>query len=154
MRIPAAWPRRWLAAALLLFASAAGGLGVTTVSDPWARPAPVHGNTSVFVVLGTSEDAKIVGARSAFGQVRLTRGKAIVDTVDVTAGKPLAMSPGGVHLTLRNVNRRLELGDHVTLTLVLRDAQGRTQEVPVDAEVRHRSPLDDERRAHERGHKH
>jgi hypothetical protein len=42
----------------------------------------------------------------------------------------------------------------VTLTLVLRDAQGRTQEVPVDAEVRHRSPLDDERRAHERGHKH
>jgi hypothetical protein len=54
---------------------------------------------------------------------------------------------------VRGLKRRLTLGDHLALTLTLRDARGNTQEIPIDAEVRHRSPIDDERRAHG-AHKH
>jgi len=40
------------------------------------------------------------------------------------------------------------LGERVPLTLVLRDAAGRRSELAVSAEVRIRSPQDDERRPH------
>jgi hypothetical protein len=128
---------------------------VVTVSDSWVQPAPALGTTRVYFVLGSSVDTALVGARSEAGEVRLARGKASVEAIDLAAGEPLAMSPGGAHLVIRKLSRRLALGDRVTLTLTLRDAQGKSQEVPVDAEVRHRSPLDDERRAHAHGeHKH
>jgi hypothetical protein len=36
----------------------------------------------------------------------------------------------------------------VNITLVVRDDNGTVHEVAVNAEVRHRSPVEDERRAH------
>lgn len=125
-----------------------------TISDPWVRPVPAGGTTSVYFVIGSSTPATIVGARSAAGEVRLARGKALVAAIDVATARPLAMSSRGAHLVIRNATRALALGDRVALTLVLRDADGRTQELPVDAEVRHRSALDDERRTHAREHRH
>jgi hypothetical protein len=147
---------RWLLAwAVALHVGAAAAIGVVTVSDSWVQPARANGSTSVYFVLGSSVDTALVGARSDAGEVRLARGKASVDAIDVAAGQPLAMSARGPHVVIRKLSRRLALGDRVTLTLSLRDAQGNRQEIPVDAEVRHRSPLDDERRAHAHGeHKH
>jgi len=81
------------------------------------------------------------------------RGKARATEIDVPPGEPLALTQAGPHLLVRKLNQRVVLGDHVSLTLTLRDAQGNTQDIPVQAEVRHRSPIDDERRAHG-AHKH
>ena len=131
----------------LPFARAAG---VVTVSQPWARPAALHASAPVYLELGSSDDLTLVAARSSLGNVALMRGNARVDDIAVTAHVPLPMAAAREHLVLERVSRRLVRGERVPLTLVLRDAQGVTREIEVSAEVRLRSPLDDERRAHGR----
>jgi hypothetical protein len=42
----------------------------------------------------------------------------------------------------------LKIGDRVSIILTVRDGDGTVHEIPVNAEVRIRSPIDDERRAH------
>ena len=44
--------------------------------------------------------------------------------------------------------RRARLGDRLALTLTIEAADGSRQDIPVHAEVRMRSPVDDELRAH------
>jgi copper(I)-binding protein len=143
-----------LAAATLLHAGAAWAIGVVTVSQPWVRPAPLGGTTTLSLVLGSSTDVTLVGACTSAGEVALMHGKSAAATIDAAAGQPLRLDVRGAHLVLRRLSRPLALGDHVAVTLTLRDAQGRTQDIPVDAEVRRRSPIDDERRAHGGTHVH
>jgi copper(I)-binding protein len=138
---------------IALHARLAWGVDVVTVNQPWLHPAPAGGSAGVFLILGSSTGARLVGARSSDGEVSLMRGKARATEIDVPPGEPLALTQAGPHLLVRKLNRRVVLGDHVSLTLTLRDAQGGTQDIPVQAEVRHRSPIDDERRAHG-AHKH
>jgi copper(I)-binding protein len=138
----------------LFGATGAVAADVVTVADPWVRPAPAHAATAVFLVLGSSADATLVSARSTVGEVALMRGKTRVAAIVLPAGQRVAMSERGAHLSLPRVNRRLALGERVTLTLTLRDAQGRVREIPVDAEVRHRSAIEDERREHHGQHAH
>ena len=127
---------------------AADALGVVTVSQPWVRPAGAHAATPAYLVLGSSEAATLVAVRSPLGEVALMRGAARIGELALPAGAPLAMSAQGPHLLLRGLARSLARGERVPLTLVLRDAAGAVQEIDVSAEVRLRSPIDDERRAH------
>jgi copper(I)-binding protein len=126
--------------------------GVVTVNQPWVRPAAAHATTPVYFVLGSSEAASLVAARSPLGVVVLMRGKAIVDAIPIAAGAPLAMSAQGPHLAIRGLAKPLARGDRVPLTIVLRDEAGATRDIDVDAEVRLRSPVDDERREHAHAH--
>jgi copper(I)-binding protein len=135
-------------AALAFAATGACATAVVTVSQPWVRPAAAHAMTRAFLVLGSSTDATLVAARSPIAQVVLMRGAAPMDGIAVAAGKPVPMSDAGPHLALRGVARALKLGDRVPLTLTLRHADGRVQDIDVSAEVRRHSPIDDERRAH------
>ena len=140
---------RHATAALLAWVATIGAtVPVTTVSDPWVLPVAARGTTRAFLVLGSSTDATLVGARSALAEVSLMQGKRSVDEIAVRAGEPVAMSANGIHLRLRGVTRTLALGERVPLSIVLRDATGRVQEVPVSAEVRRRSAIEDEKRAH------
>jgi hypothetical protein len=138
---------------LALQAGLAWGIGVVTVTQPWVRPAAPGASARVYLVLGSSTGGTVVDARSSAGRVTLMRGNARATEIAVPAGEALAMTAAGPHLLVRGLKRRLTLGDHLALTLTLRDARGNTQEIPIDAEVRHRSPIDDERRAHG-AHKH
>jgi hypothetical protein len=135
-----------------LFSCPALSAGVVTVNQPWVRPAAARATTPAYLVLGSSEAATLVAARSPLGEVALMRGKARVEEIALTPGTPLAMTAQGPHLSIRSLAKPLALGARVPLTLVLRDAAGATRDVDVDAEVRLRSPIDDERRAH--GHAH
>jgi copper(I)-binding protein len=138
-----------LAAALAcLAARAAGAVGVVTVSQPWVRPAALHADAPAYLTLGSSEGATLVGARSAAGDVVMMRGNARVAKIALTAGTPLAMAAAREHLVIRHVSRTLTSGQRVPLVLVLRDDAGVTREIEVNAEVRLRAPIDDERRAH------
>jgi len=128
--------------------------GVVTVSQPWVRPASTRATTPVYMVLGSSEAATLVRARSALGNVVLMRDKAVVDGIALTPGAALAMTAQGPHLAIRGLARSLAQGERVPLTLVLRDGAGATRDIAVDAEVRLRSPIDDERRAHAHDHEH
>ena len=143
---------RAVAFAVLLSAGVplARAAGVVTVSQPWARPAALHASTPVYLELGSSDDVTLVAVRSSLGNVALMRGNARVHDIGLAAHVPLPMAAAREHLVLERVSRRLVTGDRVPLTLVLRDAQGATREIDVSAEVRPRSPIDDERRAHGR----
>ena len=137
-----------IAAVLAGWAVAARATGVVTVNQPWVRPAGLHASTPAYAVVGSSEATTLVGARSPLGDVALMRGKARVDEIAVPAGVPVEMSAQGPHLVLRGLTRALAVGQRVPLTVELRDATGATRKVDIDAEVRLRSPIDDERHAH------
>ena len=64
------------------------------------------------------------------------------------AKSEVALAPGHDHLALTGLTRTLKIGDRVNITLVVRTTTARCKRSPVNAEVRHRSPVDDERRAH------
>ena len=117
---------------------------------PWIRPAAAHAAARAYFDLGSSEAVTLVAVRSPLGAVALMRGNARVAAIPVSPGVPVAMTPAREHLLVQGVARKLALGERVPLTLVLRDAAGATREIEVSAEVRLRSPIDDERRAHAR----
>jgi copper(I)-binding protein len=127
-----------------------GTVGVFVVNQPWLHPARKAQTTRAYMNLTSSEGARLLGARSEDAprvSLRSARGAAAAGLA-LPAKTEVALAPGHVHLTLAGLTRTLKIGDRVKITLVVRDDKGTLHEVAVDAEVRHRSPVDDERRAH------
>jgi periplasmic copper chaperone A len=62
------------------------------------------------------------------------------------------LAPGKAHVALVRLKRTVKLGERVALTLTIEGADGVRQDIPVLAEVRMRSPIDDEMRAHHHPH--
>ena len=132
---------------LLALAPVASVAAVITVNEPWLRPAAAGGSTDVFMELTVSEPARLIDIRTpAAGKVALAQsGQRHLPPLDVElpAQKPLAMRDRGTRIVLSRVERTLKRGDRVPLTLVLKYADGTTQDIEVDAEVRRRSPSED-----------
>ena len=142
--------QRWLA--LIAFVPVTSFAAVIAINEPWVRPASVGASTDVFMELAVSEAATLVDVRTPVAtKVALAQGKqrrAPPFALALAAQVPLLMRDRGTHIVLARVERTLRRGDRVPLTLVLRYADGTTQDVEVDAEVRRRSPSDDHRSAH------
>ena len=144
-----------LAGVLATLAPAAAA-ALFVVNEPWVRPAAAGSSTDAYMVLRSSEAATLVGVRCALASgVTLEvpdsahRGKfRAVTRVPLLAGETVRLAPGQVHVRLASIKRALKLGERVALVLTLEGADGTTQEIPVDAEVRHHSPTDDEMHAH------
>ena len=153
---PAAGRRAVLLVALALAvppqSAAAATIPVTTVSDPWVRPAPAGATTRAFLEIGSSVDATLVEVRSPVAPVRLVDGTRDAASVALHPGTPLRMRAAGPHLVIGPVRTALLRGERVPLVLVVRDAVGRTQDIAVQAEVRLRSVVEDERRSHGGAH--
>ena len=60
------------------------------------------------------------------GVMRMRR----VDSLDLPAGKTVALEPGGYHVMLLDINRPLKAGEHVAVTLVIEEG-GKRFELPV-----------------------
>jgi len=122
------------------------------VNQPWVRVAANGKSAEAYMDLTSTEGATLVGARSVdAGIVAIhTRGKppAPKRELALPAGSMIQLSPGGHRLAMRSLTRPLKLGDRVALTLTIQAADGKQQEIPVNAEVRRRSPIEDELRAH------
>lgn len=105
------------------------------VSDGWVRQA-VKGQsgTGGFMTLTSRVPVTLVGFRSPVSasaelhemsmQGDVMRMRAI-DALPLPAGQPVALQPGGHHLMLMGLKRPLSVGDHLLLTLKLRDEKGR-----------------------------
>jgi len=105
------------------------------VNDAWVRQA-VKGQsgTGGFMTLTSSVPLTLVGFRSPVSasaelhemsmQGNVMRMRAI-DALPLPAGQAVALQPGGHHLMLMGLKRPLLVGDHLLLTLKLRDAKGR-----------------------------
>lgn len=146
--------RRWLPA-LLALAPCAALSATIAINEPWLRPASKGSSSEVFMELGVSERATLVDVRSPVAaNVALAQGSrrsAPPFALELPAQQPVALAAGGTRIVLTRVARPLARGDRVPLTLVLRYADGTTQDVEVDAEVRRRSPSEDHGHG---GHRH
>ncbi|MBC7701265.1 MAG: copper chaperone PCu(A)C [Massilia sp.] len=136
------------AAALLLAAVCSVSVAqepLVQVNDAWVRQA-VKGQsgTGGFMTLTSRVPLTLVGFRSPVAasaelhemsmQGDVMRMRAI-DALPLPAGKLVALQPGGHHLMLMGLTRPLSVGDHLQLTLKLRDGKGQmikqTIRVPV-----------------------
>jgi len=76
------------------------------------------------------------------------KGARTLDLIPLPAKTLVALAPGKDRIVLIRLARTVKLGEHVALTLTIQGNDGVRQDIPVAAEVRTRSPLDDELRAH------
>jgi copper(I)-binding protein len=136
--------------ALVLLAPDASALFV--VNQPWARPAGRGQSTEAYMNLTSTDGATLVAVRSdeavEAGIRGPGKGTRTVPSLALPAGIAVALAPGKDRLTLTGLARSIKLGERLALTLTIENADGTRQDIAVIAEVRTRSPLDDERRAH------
>jgi periplasmic copper chaperone A len=127
---------------------------ILIVSEPWVRISPNSRSAEGYVQLQSTEGATLVGIRSdATANIEMRQSgntRASVGKIELPAGQTVMLAPGGQRFVLTGVRRRLKLGDHVAFVLTFMSADGKLQEIHVNAEVRQRSPTDD----HLRGHRH
>ena len=137
-------------AVLALLAPDASALFV--VNQPWVRPAKLEQSTEVYMNLTSTDGATLVAVHTSDAEEIVIRapGKTAraVATLPLPAGMLVALAPGKSRLAMIKLKRSVNLGDRLLLTLTIEGADGSRQEIPVNAEARMRSPLDDERHAH------
>ncbi|PJM89582.1 copper chaperone PCu(A)C [Achromobacter ruhlandii] len=141
-----------LAAAFALLALALAGAPAVAqdaslkVEDAWVRATvPSQHATGVFMRLTSPTAARLVGVESDAARHVEVHEMAMQDNVmkmrqvsaiDLPAGKPVELKPGGYHVMLIDLARQISAGDPVALTLLVQDADGKQRRVPVTAEAR------------------
>lgn len=132
-------------AAACLLANPAGADGGFIARDAYVRATvPGQSVAAAYVVVGSAEDAQLVGGMSdvaravelhtmsmADGVMRMRR----LDALELPARTEVKLAPGGVHLMLVGVNRVLKSGEHIRLTLKAVRADGKTLAVTISAPV-------------------
>ena len=147
-RLPAR--RLALAGAIAFALLASDASAMFIVNQPWVRPARKTQATNAYMNLTSTGGATLLAARSEDARrvsLRSARSTAAAGLV-LPAKSEIALAPGHDHLTLTGLTRALKIGDRINITLTVRDDDGTVQEITINAEVRFRSPIDDERRAH------
>ena len=104
------------------------------VDEPWAR-ATVTGQkaTGVFMKLTATQGSQLVGVSSPVAGVAEVHEMkmdnnvmkmAAVPAIDLPAGKPVALQPGGYHVMLMDLKGPLAKDTSVTITLKFKDSKG------------------------------
>ena len=116
------------------------------VKDAWVRgTVPAQTTTGAFMTLTSSEDAKLVGAKSSAAktvEIHLSAMKGGVmhmdaaDAVALPAGKAVELQPGGYHVMLMGLVKPIASGDKVPIVLTIEDKAGKRSTVEVKADVR------------------
>jgi len=133
----------FIAAVALVAASSVSAQ--VAVRDPWVRATvPQQQASGAFMTLTAAQGARLVEARSPVAGVveihemamdgNVMKMRAIAG-LDLPAGKPVELKPGGYHVMLMSLNRTLAAGDTVPLTLVV-ETGGTRQTIEVKAPVR------------------
>jgi len=136
-----------LAAGIAILAAGLGAANAAvTATDAWVRgTVPAQKSTGAFVVLQSSEEARLVGVTTpaaASAEIHASENNAGVmhmhalDALPLPAGRRVELKPGGYHIMLLGLTRALAAGDRVPLTLTVEDRHGRRSRVEVRAEVR------------------
>ena len=117
-----------------------------TVKDAWIR-GTVQGQsaTGAFMELTGKSSARLVGAASPAAKVvevhNMTMEKGVmkmfaVDGLDLPAGKPVRLAPGGYHVMLMELVRPLSAGEQVPLRLTFELANRQREILDLQVEVR------------------
>lgn len=101
--------------------------------------------TGAYLRITSQTPAKLVGVKTpAAGTVEIHQTKMEggvmrmrrVEAIDLPAGEPVELKPGGYHVMLMQVARPLKEGETVPLTLIIESKNGRQEEVLVQAPVK------------------
>lgn len=117
-----------------------------SVSEPWVRATVAQQKVSgAFMQLQSARATRLVEVRSAVagsveihqmemaGQMMKMR---VVPGVDLPAGKPVALGPGGYHVMLMDLKRQLKEGDVVPLTLVFEGLHAKRETISLKVPVK------------------
>jgi copper(I)-binding protein len=141
---------QWLLALLVAAHAGAAASAVFEVTEPWVRPAAAAASTEAYMELTSSSGATLVEVRSPVAArialVTARKREPPPFALPLPPRTKVPLSAGRTWLVLQQLARPLKLGERVPMTLVVRDADGTTQEIEVDAEVRRRSPAADHHR--------
>ena len=121
-----------------------------TVTDTWAR-ATVQGQkaTGAFMKLTAQDGAKLVGATSpAAGVTEIHEMKmekdvmkmAAVPFLNLPAGQPVELKPGGYHVMLMDLKQALPKDSMVPVTLQFQDAKGNKSQLELKVPVLLQAP--------------
>ena len=112
-----------------LVASAANRLPANhvTITDAWVRPTnPGQEVGAAYMTLNSKQDVKLIAVESdvtksvEIHSMTMKNGvmkMRMLETLDLTAGKPYELAPGGYHLMLFNLKKPLAEGELVNFTL-------------------------------------
>jgi copper(I)-binding protein len=131
--------------ALPLFMAAAHAQEVS-VKDAWIR-GTVQGQsaTGAFMELTGKSNARLVGVASAAAKTVEVHNMKVengvmkmfpVEGIDLPAGKPVKLAPGGYHVMLMDLQKPLNAGDRVPLKLTFELANKKRETVDLSVEVR------------------
>jgi periplasmic copper chaperone A len=142
--------RGYCAAAVLagLLAGTAHAAELLKVLDPWAK-ATVPGQKvgGVYMELVARENLRLIGVKSKAAetaevhQMKMENGMMrmrAVPFLELPAGKPVKLQPGGYHVMLFDLRQSLVAGQKLKLELTVEDASKHQHRVPVNALVRDR----------------
>jgi copper(I)-binding protein len=129
---------------------------VFAVNQPWVAPASAGQSTEAYMNLSSSEPAVVLRVQSDVAGDASLRGPTAAENplaaLPLAAQAPRLLAPGGYRIVLHKLTRSLALGDRVALVLTIRIGKDALQEIAVNAEVRLRSPYDDEMGEHHHAH--
>jgi len=143
---------RALACAVVVALAPMDARAVVAINLPWVRVSAGAASAEAYMEIASSANATLVEVRSdAARKVALrSPGKRIatIAAVPLPAGTPVMLAPDGFRVGLLQLKRPLKPGDQVPLILTIRDDDGTVREIPINAEVRRRSAIDDHRHPH------
>lgn len=133
-------------AAMLALLLAFGAQAQTTVKDAWVR-GTVAGQkaTGLFAQITSASGGKLVSASSPLAGVVEVHEMAMdgnvmkmraIAALELPAGKPVELKPGGYHVMLLDLKQELKAGDAVPVTLVIEGAGGQRETLEIKALVK------------------
>ena len=122
--------------------------GDLVIASAWSRATPsgakVAGAYLTVENKGTSADRLVSGSADIAGRVEIhemtmdggVMKMRAVARLDLPAGKPVILGPGGYHVMLMNLKQMIKTGDSVPLTLQFEGKDRKVEMIEVVAEVR------------------
>ena len=118
----------------------------TTVKDAWVRGTVAQQKaTGAFMTLTHAQGGKLLSAASPVaGVVEVHEMKmdgnvmkmAAIPSLDLPAGKPVELKPGGYHVMLMDLKQPLKDGETVPLTLTIEGKDGKKETLEVKAPIK------------------
>ena len=135
-----------LTSVLLALSATTAFAGDIEIKAPWVR-GTVAGQTATgaFMEITSKSGASLVGAASPVAgvtevhEMKMDGGvmkMRAVARLDLPAGKPVVLGPGGYHVMLMNLKQMIKTGDSVPLTLQFEGKDRKVEMIEVVAEVR------------------
>ncbi len=133
-------------AALVITASSPAAHAEVKATGAWVRATvPTQKSTGAFMTLTSTEDARVVAARSPAARIVELHASSSKDgvasmqavkAIELPAGKAVELKPGGHHVMLMALGKPVTAGEKVPIILTIEDKRGKRASVEVSAEVR------------------